>query len=105
MIRQSLSRFLIAASLCVVATGSSAFPDAGLRFGDDGAAAQAKALQQRFRQLGGERGVDGPGQAARLSSEVSRVIGLLDLSRPAIPKAANVCSELLGPWYLSLIHI
>lgn len=99
MIRQFLSRFLIAASLCVVATGSSAFPDAGLRFGDDGAAAQAKALQQRFRQLGGERGVDGPGQVARLSSEVSRVIGLLDLSRPAIPKAANVCSELLGPWY------
>lgn len=101
MIRQPLSRFLIAASICVAATASSAFPDAGLRFRDDAAAAHAKALQQRFRQLGGERGADGPGQATRLSGEVARVIGLLDLSRPAIPKSANVCSELLGPWYLA----
>lgn len=99
MIRQIPSRFLIAASLCAAATTSSAFPDAGLRFRDDGAAAQAKDLQQRFRQLGGERRADGPGEAARLSGEVARVIGMLDLSRPAIPKAANVCSELLGPWY------
>lgn len=27
------------------------------------------------------------------------MIALLDLSRPAIPKAGQVCSELLGPWY------
>ncbi|WP_293806276.1 hypothetical protein [uncultured Bosea sp.] len=97
MTRQLLSRFLIAASLCLVATASSAFPDAGLRFRDNGAAAQAKALQQRLQQLGGERGADT--QATRLSGEVARMIGLLDLSRPAIPKSANVCSELLGPWY------
>ncbi len=41
MIRQLLSRFLISASLCVAATASLAFPDAGLRFRDDGAATQA----------------------------------------------------------------
>ncbi|SIQ36389.1 hypothetical protein [Bosea sp. TND4EK4] len=48
MIRQTLSRFLIASSLCLVATATAAYPDAGLRFRDDGAAVQAKALQQRF---------------------------------------------------------
>ncbi|MFC5422188.1 hypothetical protein ACFPOB_21720 [Bosea eneae] len=99
MTRQLLSRFLTAASLCLVATASSAFPDAGLRFRDDGSASQGKALQQRLQQLGGERGADTPAQATRLSGEVARVIGFLDLSRPAIPKAATVCSELLGPWY------
>ncbi|WP_306222647.1 hypothetical protein [Bosea beijingensis] len=99
MTRQLLSRFLIAASLCLVATASQAFPDAGLRFRDDGSASQAKALQQRLKELGGERGADTPAQATRLSGEVARVIGLLDLSHPAIPKSANVCSELLGPWY------
>lgn len=99
MIRRSLSRFLIATSLCVVATASSAFPDAGLRFRDDAAAAQAKSLQQRFQQLGADRGANVVAQAAGLSGQVARVIGLLDLSRPAIPKAGNVCSELLGPWY------
>ncbi len=97
MIRRSLSRFLIATSLCVAATASSAFPDAGLRFRDDAAA--AKSLQQRFQQLGADRGANVVAQAAGLSGQVARVIGLLDLSRPAIPKAVNVCSELLGPWY------
>lgn len=92
-------RFLIATAVCVAATATLAFPDAGLRFRDEAGATQAKALQQRFQQLGADRGADVAPQAARLSGEAARVIGLLDLSRPAIPKAANVCSELLGPWY------
>ncbi|MBN9435785.1 hypothetical protein [Bosea sp. (in: a-proteobacteria)] len=99
MIPPFLCRFLVVTSLCVAATASSAFPDAGLRFSDDGGVNQARSLQQRFQQLGADRGGDVAAQAARLSGEVARVIGLLDLSRPAIPKAANVCSELLGPWY------
>lgn len=99
MIPPFLCRLLIATSLCVAATATLAFPDAGLRFRDAAGETKAKALQQRLLQLGSDRGGDIASQAARLSGEVARVIELLDLSRPAIPKPANVCSELLGPWY------
>jgi len=99
MIPPFLCRFLIATAVCVAATATLAFPDAGLRFRDAAGETKAKALQQRLLQLGSDRGGDVASQAARLSGEVARVIELLDLSRPAIPKAANVCSELLGPWY------
>ena len=52
MIRHFLSRVLMAASACMAVTAAFAFPDAGLRFRDDGAAAQSKALQQSFVRLG-----------------------------------------------------
>lgn len=99
MTRTILPRLLIAMALSLTAVTADAFPDAGLRFRDDGAAAQAKALQQRFQQLGTDRGADGPAQAARLSGEVARIVALLDLSKPAIPKSGQICIELLGPWY------
>jgi hypothetical protein len=99
MIRTILSRLLIAMALGLTAVTAHAFPDAGLRFRDDGAAVQAKTLRQRFQQLGGDRGADVPAQAARLSDQVTRIVAMLDLSRPAIPKAGQVCTEILGPWY------
>lgn len=99
MTRTILSRLLIAMALSLTSVTADAFPDAGLRFRDDGAARQAKALQQRFQQLGGDRGSEVPSQATRLSGEVARVVALLDLSKPAIPKSGQVCTEILGPWY------
>ena len=99
MIRHFLSRVLMAASACMAVTAAFAFPDAGLRFRDDGAAAQSKALQQSFVRLGADRSTDAPMQALGLTDQVNRVIGLLDLSKPAIPKSGAVCSQILGPWY------
>lgn len=99
MKRQSLLRLLFTMVVGFVATVSHAFSVDGLRFRDDAAAAEVKALQQQFQRLGDDRGADTPAQAAQLSGRITRVIGLLDLSRPAIPKAGVVCTEILGPWY------
>lgn len=99
MIRHTLSRLLMASGVCLGATAAFAFPDAGLRFRDDGAAAQSKALQQSFVRLGADRSADAATQALGLSDQVNRVIGLLDLTQPAIPKSGAVCSQILGPWY------
>lgn len=99
MIRHSLSRLLMVHVVCLAASTAFAFPDAGLRFRDDAGLVQSKALQQSFARLGVDRSADAPAQALGLSDQVIRVIGLLDLSKPAIPKSGAVCSQILGPWY------